>query len=73
MITRLTSCAGLVVLCIALSGCYDGRLPAADAPPGHARLDSGASQTGNSPNPAGGGQAAVGVTPNGAITTTPTR
>ena len=70
MTYRITSLAGLLGLCLALGGC-DSQQANADAPPGHAKLDTGAAQTGNSAGPASGGTAAVGTTPSGAIRTTP--
>ena len=72
MTYRIAPFAGLVALCLVLGGC-DNQQVNADAPPGHAKLDTGAAQTGNSAGPAGGGQAAVGHVPSGAIATTPTR
>jgi hypothetical protein len=68
MTYRIAPFAGLLGLCLALAGCNSS-----DEPAGHAKLDTGAAQTGNSAGPAGGGQAAVGTTPSGAISTTPTR
>lgn len=62
---------GLFALCLILGGCTDSQINA-DAPPGHARLDTGLSQTGESSRAASGGAAAVGATPSGAIATVPT-
>ena len=69
MTYRIASIAGLLGLCLAMGGCS-----APEEPAGHAKLDTGASQTGNSPGPAGGGQAATSVpTPSGVIQTVPAR
>ena len=72
MFRRIVPCVGVLALGFALVGC-NGTEPGAAAPPGNAALDTGVRQTGNSPGPLGGGAAAVGSRPSGAISTTPTQ
>ena len=71
MFHRIVPCVGILALGFVLSGCADTASTSAAAPPGHAKLDSGASQTGDAGTAQSGGAAAVGTQPSGAVTTTP--